>query len=182
MENFLSFSFPGCVVYIDIVAILMSPKGRKTTKGKNKKPLRNEGFLVVKLVDIMSIENLLTKAVECGGKLTVKSALNPILWLCGVVDIPVLAILAILLINGGISLWVLILLFILLFLPVICAIFGIVFLLIKDRGKLQSEDYQIRNRTLDIIEQKGDRFPVLPETVESITNPKTKMIKDGGRK
>lgn len=47
----------------------------------------------------------------------------------------------------------------------------LLFLLIFDRDKLQSEDYQIRKKTLDIIQEKGDKFPVLAASIQAIANP-----------
>ena len=43
----------------------------------------------------MSIEDKLTqRAVDAGGRLRVKSALNPILWLCGIITIPSISVIA----------------------------------------------------------------------------------------
>jgi len=48
-------------------------------------------------------DQILSKAVEAGGRLTVKSALNPILWLCGIITIPTLIAGSI---NPELSSWV----------------------------------------------------------------------------
>lgn len=84
-------------------------------------------------------DEVFAKAVEAGGRLTVKSALNPILWLCAIITIPTFC--AVLfqpnfprfLVYIGCS-------------PVIAALLGFLFLLIFDRDKLQSEDYQIKKK------------------------------------
>ena len=55
--------------------------------------------------------------------------------------------------------------------PVGIAAFGFIFLLIYDRDKLQSEDYQIRMRSLDLIQAKGEPFPIQPTSIEVISNP-----------
>lgn len=108
-------------------------------------------------------ESLITKVVEAGGKLTVRSALNPILWLCLIVTVPILASLPFIKEPQTWLVWMA-------FFPVAAAIIGFFFLLLFDRDKLQSESYQIRKRELEIIEQKGQ--PAIPAIeVEVIANP-----------
>lgn len=105
------------------------------------------------------------KAVDAGGRLRVKSALNPMLWLCAIVTIPGLLYMGLtskdtpLLVQGVI------------FAPVLCAVLSFLFLLIFDRDKLQSEDYQIRKQTLELVQEKGDQFPSIAHTLEAISNP-----------
>lgn len=110
------------------------------------------------------------KAIEAGGRLKVKSALNPILWLCAIVTAPGLGYL--IFSDKEIS----IILQIFIFSPVIAAILGFLFLLLFDRDKLQSEDYQIRKRTLELVQEKGDSFPVIARTLEAVTNPAANRI------
>jgi hypothetical protein len=62
------------------------------------------------------------------------------------------------------------------FFPVITAMLGFFFLLIFDRDKLQSEDYQIRKRTLELVQEKGDTFPSIARTLEVVTNPSQRLI------
>jgi len=114
-------------------------------------------------------ENFLHRVGEMGGRLRVKSALNPVLWLCLIVTIPTLVIISR---QENPPLW---LIFIAIA-PVGCAVIGFFFLLIFDRDKLQSEDYQIRKKTLDIIREKGDKFPVLAASIQAIANPDLKKL------
>jgi len=109
--------------------------------------------------------NIIQKAVEAGGRLKVKSALNPILWLCAIITIPGMAYMV--LSDKEIPL----LLQIVIVLPVITAVLGFAHLLFFDRDKLQSEDYQIRKRTLELVQEKGDAFPTIARTLEVVTNP-----------
>jgi len=102
---------------------------------------------------------IIAKVMEAGGRLTVRSALNPILWLCAIVSIPCATIYG--LIQSR-PVW----LAVLAFLPVSAAIFGFLFLLFFDRDKLQSEEYQIRKRSLELIEQKGGKYAIDATTVE----------------
>ncbi len=104
-------------------------------------------------------EAMIAKVMEAGGRLTVRSALNPILWLCAIVSIPCATIYG--LIQSR-PVW----LAVLAFLPVSAAIFGFLFLLFFDRDKLQSEEYQIRKRSLELIEQKGGKYAIDATTVE----------------
>ena len=55
--------------------------------------------------------------------------------------------------------------------PVCTAIVGYFFLLIFDRDKLQSEDYQLRKQSLALIQDKGQQFPIVATSIESISNP-----------
>lgn len=105
------------------------------------------------------------KAMQSGGKLTVKSALNPILWLCGIISIPTIAANVF---YTTLPLWI----SIIGCAPVLMAMFGFMVLLFIDRDKLQSEDYQIKKISLEMSEQKGDRNPRLVGQSEKLTtNP-----------
>ena len=109
-------------------------------------------------------EQIFSKVVDAGGRLTVRSALNPILWLCGIITIPTLIAgtfyptLSSWIVAIGCS-------------PVIVALFGFLFLLFFDRDKLQSEDYQIKKRTIELAQQKGDPHPLQVDSRMAIENP-----------
>ena len=123
----------------------------------------------------MTNRNLITsKIVEAGGKLRVRSALNPILWLCAIVSMPCAMALAF---SERQSYW----LVVLALFPVATALFGFVFLLFVDRDKLQSEDYQIRKQSLELIEEKGDLGPTVIESIELIANPEQLPPSTGGQ-
>lgn len=107
---------------------------------------------------------MFSKAVEAGGRLTVKSALNPILWLCGIITIPTL-IAGVL--YPELSTWIVAIGCA----PVVVALFGFLFLLFFDRDKLQSEDYQIKKRTIELSQQKGDPYPLEINPKAAISNP-----------
>lgn len=110
-------------------------------------------------------ESVAKKIGDAGGRLRVKSALNPVLWLCGIVTVPLIALGT--MIPGGPPPWLLVLASV----PVVLASVGFMFLLIFDRDKLQSEDYQIRMRSLSIIESKGGAIPLKVTSLEAISNP-----------
>jgi len=114
----------------------------------------------------LSIEDKISqRAIEAGGRLRVKSALNPILWLCGLITVPCVGSMSYL--APPAPVWLVVLAFI----PVSCAAIGFLFLLILDRDKLQSEDYQIRKKSLELIQQKGDALPTISASIQAITNP-----------
>ncbi|USX24226.1 hypothetical protein NHH73_16485 [Oxalobacteraceae bacterium OTU3CINTB1] len=115
-------------------------------------------------------ETIARKAMETGGRLRVKSALNPSLWLCAIVTMPGLCI------SGMIEREVPLVFQVVIALPVVGACLSNLFLTIFDRDKLQSEDYQIRKRSLELVREKGDRFPTMARTIEAITNPKMKQL------
>ena len=117
-------------------------------------------------------EQIAAKAVESGGRLYVRSALNPILWLCGIVSVPGIVAASL---SGNSPLW----LVILILAPVCAAILGFGFLLVCDRDKLQSEEYQIRKRSLELIEQKGDAAPVMIDPLTLDVMPKPQSLPKG---
>ena len=119
----------------------------------------------------MDIKNAIaSRAIDAGGRLRVKSALNPMLWLCAIVTIPGLVYMGLsdkdapLLIQLTITS------------PVLFSLLGFLFLLLFDRDKLQSEDYQIRKQTLELVQEKGDEFPTIAHTLEAISNPASNHI------
>lgn len=101
--------------------------------------------------------------MEAGGRLRVRSALNPVLWLCAIITAPSIIVFSL---KPNTTAWLLVFAFI----PEATAILGFFFLLIVDRDKLQSEEYQIRKLQLEMIEEKGG--PAIEATaVEVIPNP-----------
>jgi len=109
-------------------------------------------------------EAVRTRLSEAIGRISVKSALNPILWLCGLVDIPGVPLLPFL---KPIPNWFPYLLLA----PPAAAVLGFLFLLAFDRGRLQSENYQLRDRVLDLIEEKGVIGVIPAEAIAVISNP-----------
>lgn len=119
----------------------------------------------------MYINDFATRTIDAGGKLTVKSALNPMLWFCAVVCFPSILVLAFLVNNPHTSQWILVGIFILVALPIVSTIFCAIFLLFFDRDKLQSEDYQIRKKSLELIQNKGESPQYQEESVGAIPKP-----------
>jgi len=107
---------------------------------------------------------LAQKVTEAGGRLTVKSALNPALWLCAIVSVPSLLICTL---SPNPPWWA----SILGISPVALVSFGFIMLLFVDRDKLQSEEFQIKKRTLELFEQKGMAEAIPFETLDTLVNP-----------
>jgi hypothetical protein len=123
---------------------------------------------------LLSVRDVITtKVLEAGGRLTVRSALNPILWLCAIITVPSVVVIGL---KESPPTW----LVVIACAPVVTAIFGFVFLLFFDRDKLQSEDYQIRKRSLELIEEKGDPQAIAAISVEAIANPEQPALLQGG--
>ena len=108
------------------------------------------------------------RMADVGGRLRVKSALNPVLWLCAVVTVPVIGFATF---AKGPT-WLVVCLVVLAFLPMALVGIGFVVLLLRDPDKLQSEEYQIRKQTLEMIGEKGQEASLvdLEEAARRLTN------------
>src|SRR5690242_12018124 len=109
-------------------------------------------------------------------RVSVKNALNPILWICGLVSAPA-TVSAAFITNPS---WLLI---ILALGPVSVAAFAYLYLLFFDRDRLQSESFQLRKQALELIEEKGTFGVIDATTIEVISNPDLPALpspRDGG--
>jgi len=109
-------------------------------------------------------DEIVPKVIAAGANLTVRSALNPALWLCAIVSVPCAVLASVL--QQQPPFW----LTLMATGPVLVTVIGFLFLLLFDRDKLQSESYQLRKQTLELIEQKGDLHAVDASTIELISN------------
>jgi hypothetical protein len=107
--------------------------------------------------------------MEAGGRLRVKSALNPILWLCAIISGPAAV---------GFSFKVdsPTYLIVMAYLPVVTAICGYVYFMIYDPDKLQSEEYQLKKMSLEMIEQKGVPEPIPNLVEQAVENPQLRQL------
>ncbi len=109
-------------------------------------------------------------------KLHVKSALNPMLWLCAIMT-PVLLTFAYCFRN---IIQIMNLLVFVAITPVGLTCLGFAFFAIFKPDKLQSEDYQIRHESLQIIQQKDGQKIIQSTVLEAIANPETPSLTNGG--
>ncbi|HAZ4814336.1 TPA: hypothetical protein J5T73_002552 [Enterobacter cloacae] len=101
--------------------------------------------------------------------LHIKSALNPILWLCAIV-IPMLAWISMYFSKTPFYFISYAMTFLIsLLIIVACGVF--IYFAIKKPEKLQSEDYQLRHESIQWMQQKGGDLSFTPASVEQIINP-----------
>lgn len=98
-------------------------------------------------------------------RLQVRSALNPLLWLCAICT--PLTFLYAYFSNGPTQ----VALLVIGSLPVVCACGAYIYWMIVAPDRLHSEDYQLRRQALQMIHEKGGRAGVLASSVIAITNP-----------
>lgn len=98
-------------------------------------------------------EGIFGRAIEAGGRLLVRSALNPILWLCAIIYPTTIVAFIIRPDLPAAFLWFGVA-------PIAFAVIGFVYFMIRDPDKLQSEEFQIRKKTIEFSQQKGDSHPV----------------------
>jgi hypothetical protein len=115
-------------------------------------------------------EKLTRSAQDAAVRLHVRSALNPLLWLCGICT-PAALIVSYFL-SGGAQMVVLIVGSF----PVLCTCVAYFYLMIADPNRLHSEDYQLRRQALDMIYEKGNKLGILASSVVAITNPETHQL------
>lgn len=111
----------------------------------------------------MKLDDAIRSSTSRAGVVRVRNALNPLLWLCGLVtpsswvavyflhDDPGLEI-AFGMIGG---------------LPVAAALVAYFLLLFRDPNRLRSEEYQIRHEALQILHKRGESGDVVDVAVDS---------------
>ncbi len=105
-------------------------------------------------------------------RLHVKSALNPMLWMIAI-STPLSFGVAYLFKDNDTLATLLIIVGII---PIIVACFGFLYFALVNPEKLQSEDYQIRHESLQIIQQKGQNLELSEASIEQIANPTLNQI------
>ena len=108
------------------------------------------------------------------GRVTVRNALNPILWLCAIVT-PICFSAAFAFRDHDVLLYALAIVGLL---PVLVACGICIGFAIVCPERLQSEDYQIRHETLQIIQQKSGEIPMGSPSLEAIANPHSPLLGD----
>ncbi|MEW7987048.1 MAG: hypothetical protein AB2799_14760 [Candidatus Thiodiazotropha sp.] len=107
-------------------------------------------------------------------RLHVRSALNPILWLCAIATPTIFFFAYLFREQPSISTTLLVAGLV----PVGVACLGFAYFALAKPEKLQSEDYQIRHESLQIIQQKG-RKAIALDSIEAIANPAAPRLTDG---
>jgi hypothetical protein len=112
-------------------------------------------------------DRFIGRAQSAAGRLRVRSALNPMLWLCAIVSLPLFAGAWL---AKGIEPLATILTYVAAAPVVVTCCLAVYFALFRPE-KLQSEEYQIRHEAIELIKQKGVQIEVAPSSLEAITNP-----------
>jgi hypothetical protein len=125
-------------------------------------------------------DEYLSKLVQIGqtaiARLHVRSALNPILWLCLIAGLVFLSG-AYLFRDDPFLKYLLVTIAVI---PTLVACYGFVFFSLTKPEKLQSEDYQIRHEAIQVIQSKSGRISNPSVPLEAIANPKARLIGMGG--
>jgi hypothetical protein len=122
------------------------------------------------MIDSDQIERVTRAAQDAAVRLQVRSALNPLLWLCAICTPPSV-------IGACLSSGVLQVVFALLAAtPILCACGAYIYWMLVAPDRLHSEDYQLRRQAMQMIYEKGARSGVLANSVVAIANPSIPMI------
>ena len=97
--------------------------------------------------------------------------MNPVLWICGLVSTP-----AALAVAAGNGTWLHV---VLALGPVVVALWGFGFFMIRDPDRLHSESFQLRKQALELIEEKGNLSVIDATTIEVISNPELPALPSG---
>lgn len=122
------------------------------------------------MLDPDTVERVTRGAQDSAVRLQVRSALNPLLWLCAICA-PLTFVLASF--SGG---FMQISLLVIGTIPILCACGAYIYWMLKAPDRLHSEDYQLRRQALQMIYEKGARAAVLASSVVAITNPNTPKL------
>jgi hypothetical protein len=119
-------------------------------------------------------EHVAQLAQNAAEKLHVRSALNPVLWLCAI-STPICLVFAHIfrdipdvrnwLLFGGLA-------------PIAIACIGFIGFAIFKPEKLQSEEYQIRHESLQLIQEKSGQIAIATTSLEAIVNPQALQLPD----
>ena len=123
------------------------------------------------------IEKLVSNAQTAASRLRVRSALNPMLWLSGIIS-PVAFLFGYLFrgVEPICTIFVCIGAA-----PIAATIGGFFYFMIVAPEKLQSEEFQLRQQSLEIIKQKGSSIELSPSSLEAIANPAYSPVREIGR-
>ena len=114
---------------------------------------------------------ILQRIIGAAERIRVKSALNPVLWLCAI-TLPVLILVVH---QEDPATWKIVVAVT----PLTLAAVGFLFLLLFDRNRLQSEEYQLNRQYMEMIEDKGQLAPMFAMFASSIPKPKNGDLGDG---
>lgn len=107
------------------------------------------------------------KAFGLLGKISVNSALNPLLWAMGIF----LFFMAAILISGQVDFLIIIIFVILLFLIVLCLLGGFLYFMFKKPDYLRSETYQLQRYSMEMMGEKNKEL--VSQVIEAESDTKS---------
>jgi hypothetical protein len=119
----------------------------------------------------LQLEQIVRSSQSAVANVRQRSALNPPLFLCGIVSIPAFAIAAL---APAATATVRICLLVVGAFPVALNICAYVYFMYYDRDRLQSEEFIIKKSELEYIHRKGEQVAVPATSVDLVVNPDTK--------
>ena len=102
-------------------------------------------------------DKVIQQVAAAGTRLRVRSALNPVLWLCPIVLVSCLAVA----VYPDTPAWLKVAAFALGSAPVVVVLSAFIYFVRTDPRRLQSEDYQIRERLLESFRDSGEKGHLL---------------------
>ncbi|WP_298159884.1 hypothetical protein [Brevundimonas sp.] len=110
------------------------------------------------------VNRLVSSSATATGRIRVRNALNPALFLCALVTIPCFVMLRY--VPPHLQTF----LFMIGSMPVVVAAIGYLYFMIASPNRLQSEEYLIKKQALDLIQEKGSNIPINPTSLQAISN------------
>jgi hypothetical protein len=115
------------------------------------------------------LEDFSHKITSALQTLRVRSAVNPLLWLCALISFPIFSIG---IVKGTLS-WYLV---ITALLPIFAVLYAYFYFMRSNPDYLRSEEFQIQKKTLELIGEKGQEFPVTSSDLVEIARPEKNML------
>jgi len=98
------------------------------------------------------------------GKISVKSAVNPSLWACVVISLPLFYSIA--KVDG----WLQVAFFIVAVIPIVAFLISYIYLLFKNPDYLRSEEYQLRAESLKLLGDRDNQLNADADDIVSVIN------------
>jgi len=104
-----------------------------------------------------------------------RTVVQPLLWLCGTFSIGCFLISAL----AVKDLWLQRGLFLVGIVPIVLFVFSYTYFMFKDPDRLHSEEFQLKRRSLSIVESKGGTVAILPVDLSTDPYATPKLLSDG---
>jgi hypothetical protein len=138
---------------------------------------KKENFILTIGVNKFGLDAL--KVLLREGLATVKhrTVVQPLLWLCGTISLGCFVISVLVK-----DIWLQRGLFLVGLVPIALFVFSYIYFMFKDPDRLHSEDFQLKRRSLSIVESKGGTVPLLPLDLTTDPYATQKLLPSGAQK